>query len=252
MTMEEKLKEYADSQEDMQVDEARVWKTIQASKEALYESEMEVPMSGLAFLFQQAGYIRKRWWLAQGIVLAVLWWLLFLGGNSAYMQRSMGIMTPLFTILILPELWKNQSSASMEIEGASYFSIRKIYAARMLLFAMVDVLLLTVFFLAAAVTLKLTAAQIVVQFFLPMNVTCCICFRSLSSNRSGSGYAALAVSLVWVAVWTLVIMKDEVYQRIAGPIWAAVVLFSVIYLIYSVRRVWKNCGQYWEVNLSWN
>lgn len=252
MTLEERLKEYAGSREDIQVDEARVWKTIQVSKKMLYESEMEVPMSAPAFLFQQAGYIRKRWWIAQGIVLAVLWRLLLLGGSSAYVQRSMGILMPLFVILIFPELWKNQSSVSMEIEGASYFSLRKIYAARLLLFAMVDVLLLTVFFLAAAATLKLTAEQIIVQFFLPMNVTCCICFRSLSSNRSGSGYAALGVSLIWVAAWLLIIMKDEVYRLITGPVWAAAVTFSVIYLIYSVRRVWRNCGQYWEVNLSWN
>ena len=34
----------------------------------------------------------------------------------------------------------------MEVEGATFFSIKNIYAARMLLFGMVDVCLLSVFF----------------------------------------------------------------------------------------------------------
>lgn len=233
-------------------DDAALLETIRVSKKVLYESELEVPMSAREFLFQQAGYIRKRWWAAQGAVLAVLWGMLYLSGSSVYAQRSMGVMTVLFVVFLMPELWKNQNSASMEIEGASYFSLRKIYAARMLLFAMADVLMLSVFFLASSFTLKLTAEQFAIQFLLPMNVTCGICFGSLSTNRAGSGYGAFAGSLIWTAFWLLVVVKDEVYQRISGLVWMAAVIVSVIYLVYSIRRVWKRCGQYWEVNLSWN
>lgn len=252
MTLEKRLKQSAGLTMDAEVDETKIQETICRAQTALYKNELEIPMSGLEFLYQQAGYIRKRWWMGQAVVLAVLWGLLYLGGGSAYTQRSMGIMTPLFVILILPELWKNQSSASMEIEGTSYFSIRRIYAARMLLFAMVDILLLSAFFLAAAFTLQLTAGQIVTQFILPLNVTCCICFRSLSSSRAGSGYAAFSVSMIWAAFWMLVVLRDNVYQMVSGPVWAAAVALSVFYLIYSIRRVWTGCGQYWEVNVSWN
>lgn len=252
MTLEDKLALYSRLTDTPQAEEESIERTIQASMDALYQSEMEVPMSGFSFLFQQAGFIRKRWWIIQAAILTVLWYLLWSSHSSVYIQRSMGMMAPLFTVLILPEIWRNRSSASMEIEGASYFSIRKIYAARMLLFAMADLLLLSLFFLASAFTLKLSAAQIVIQFLLPMNVTCCICFQSLCSNKSGSEYSAFAGILIWTAVWMQIILRQTVYQKISAPVWAGAVLLSVFYLIYCVCRVWKTCGEYWEVNPSWN
>lgn len=252
MTLEERLRAYSDLQEPFQIEEESIQQTILASKNAWYQGEQESHLSGLDFLFQQAGFIRKRYWLFQAIVLLFLWWFLFMNGSTAYAQRSMGIMAPVFVILLFPELWKNQNNASMEIEAASCFSIRRIYAARMLLFAIVDILMLSLFFLTAAFTLKLTIGSVIVQFFLPMDVTCCICFGSLCSNKADSGYLAFIMSLIWIAVWTLIVMQESVYRLITAPVWGAMILLSIIYLIYSIHRVWKNCGRYWEVNLSWN
>ena len=252
MTLDEKLKAYSDSQTIPKIDEECVKKTILASKEALYQSELESPLSGIDFLFHQIRYIRKRWWIAQALVLLALWIFLFISGSGVAMQRSMGIMAPVFVILLLPELWKNQSNASMEVEAASYFSIRKIYAARMTLFAIADLLMLSLFFTVSIVTLKLTVGEMIIQFFLPMNVPCCICFRNLCSNREESGYTAFLMSLVWIAVWMMIVLQERIYRRITAPIWAGVIILSFVYLIYSVCKVWKNCEKYWEVNHSWN
>ena len=84
----------------------------------------------------------------------------------------MGILAPSFVILILPELWKNRSNGAMEVEGATFFSIKNIYAARMLLFGMVDVCLLSVFLITSTFVLQIAFMDILIQFILPMNVTC--------------------------------------------------------------------------------
>lgn len=84
-----------------------------------------------------------------------------------------GALAPLFAILLIPELWRNRHSASMEIEGAALYSLRQIYSARMLLFAMTDTLFLTVFCGLAACTTRATASELVTQFFFPLCVTCC-------------------------------------------------------------------------------
>ena len=78
---------------------------------------------------------------SKGAVLLILWMTMFLSDSSIYTRRCMGILAPSFVILILPELWKNRSNGAMEVEGATFFSIKNIYAARMLLFGMVDVCL---------------------------------------------------------------------------------------------------------------
>ncbi len=242
MTWEKKLREYPRLRERAVPDEEKLLSTIQRAKKAFAEGEMEQPVSWAVFLFQQAAYIQKRWWMAQGIVLAALWRLLCITESSSYLKRSMGILAPLFAILLLPELWKNKRSASMEIEGTVYFPLQKIYAARLLLFAMVDILLLSSFFAAAALTVQLSIGEMVVHFFLPFNVTCCICFRCLCSRRFGTGYHAAVLCILWTAVWLLIILQDAVYQKISGPVWAAAVLGSAAYLACSIYRVWKSCG----------
>lgn len=252
MTLEEKLNEYSKLQEPVPTEEEAIQRTILAAKSAWYREEQENCLSGMDFLIRQACCIRKRCWLLQAAVLLSLWVLLFMNGGTSYTQRIMGILAPVFVILLIPELRKSQNHASMEIEAASYFSIRRIYAARMLLFAASDVLMLSLFFLAASFTLKLTLGAVIVQFFLPMNVTCCICFGCLCSCRPDSDNLAVVISLIWIALWTLIVLDKKVYRLITAPVWGGAVLLSVLLLVCIIRRVWKNCGNYWEVNLSWN
>lgn len=121
MTVDEKLHAYAKNQKDRNIDEKKLQQTIIKSKEAYWDGEIERNMSWLEFLYQQASYIQKHWWFAQGAVLLILWMTMFLSDSSIYTRRCMGILAPSFVILILPELWKNRSNGAMEVEGATFF-----------------------------------------------------------------------------------------------------------------------------------
>lgn len=76
----------------------------------------------------------------------------------------MGVAAALFVILIIPELWKNRSCECMEIEAASYYSLKQVYAARMLLFGVTDVFLITLFLGTASAGLNIGLSELVVQF----------------------------------------------------------------------------------------
>ena len=119
----------------------------------------------------------------------------------------MGILAPSFVILILPELWKNRSNGAYGSRRCNIFSIKNIYAARMLLFGMVDVCLLSVFLITSTFVLQIAFMDILIQFILPMNVTCCICFRLLCSKGDDYVSSTLFSCLIWIAVWTLVVLK---------------------------------------------
>ena len=66
MTVDEKLHAYAKNQKDRNIDEKKLQQTIIKSKEAYWDGEIERNMSWLEFLYQQASYIQKHWWFAQG------------------------------------------------------------------------------------------------------------------------------------------------------------------------------------------
>lgn len=227
-------------------------KTILKSKEAFYEKEAKEFLSGAEFLYQQSKYIRKRWWALQGAILLILWLLLEFTESSFYVRRNMGIAAPLFAVLLLPELWKNRNNVALEIEGSAYYSLRQIYAARIYLFALVDFLLLCLFFLAAILTGKILLREMMIHFFLPYIVTCCICFRSFVSRKTGSEAFSFLLCIVWCAVWSLLILNENVYGVISPFIWSVVIIAAILYLGYCIRKEKKNYREIWEEKSLWS
>lgn len=250
-TVEDKLYEYR-NETLVKPDENHKNRTLEQAKEIFYKNSLNRTSSYFEFLYQQGLFIRKRWWVLQFFILLVLYFLLQKTHMDTLMQRRMGILSSVFIIVMVPELWKNRSSVSMEIEGASYYTLRQIYSARMLLFTAVDGVLLSLFAGIAVSTTAIGIKEIILQFFLPMTITCCICFRTLCSKFSSSEYIAVTMSIFWIALWQLLILQTSVYDTISMPVWIGVCTLTFLYFCYCVRRVLKSCGNYWEVTMKWN
>ncbi len=218
-------------------DESKIKDTVVSARNAFWEKKQN--MSYWDFLYEQTRYIRKRWWGLQLLVLFLAGVFVHEVQDVQLVSRMFGITASLFVILVIPELWKNRSSNAMEVEGAAYFSIRQIYSARLLVFAAVDGVLLTFFTAGLSMTGKVIIGELIIQFFLPMTVTCCICFRSLCSRFAESEYAACFLSLLWTAVWIRIVLSD-IYPSISGPVWAGICGLAVLYLTYTVRRILRE------------
>lgn len=221
--------------------EGGLQKALWESRHAFYENEAADILSDAEFLFQQSKYIRKRWWLLQAGVLMALWSLLEWMKSGYLVQEYMGVAASLFGVLVLPEMWKNRSSNAMEIEGAAYYSLRQVYAARIFLFALVDFMMLCVFSLAAVLGGIIGMEAVLVQFFLPYTVTCCICFKTLYSCRIDSEVFALFLCVAWGMVWLLIQSNEKIYLAVTFPAWLAVLAAAAIYLGYCIWRGQKNC-----------
>ena len=237
---------------DIPCDETALQKTIDASKAAFVAGEAEQTLSSAEFLYQQSKYIRKFWWVAQALLLIALCLLMQISESDFYTRRALGVAAPLFVILILPELWKNRTFDAMEVEGTTFFPVRQVYAARQTLFAGVDLLLLTAFFFGASFFSRITVLELLIQFVLPFNVACCICFRSLYGGRNSSEAFSILLCSIWTGLWILVVLSDAVYSAISVPAWTVLIAASFAYLGYTIRRGQKNIYATWEAKPSWN
>ena len=246
------LREYLGAYQNVCYDERRLQETIRRAKNVFYENEGREMLSRVEFLYQQSRYIHKRWWMLQGTLLFMLWLVLVLAESSFYIQRFMGIAASLFAVLLLPELWKNRSSGALEIESAAYYSLRQIYSARMFLFALVDLFFLSVFSLAVVWIGKIPVEEMIIHFFLPFIVSCCICFHILYSSRRGSESLAMILCMIWCMVWTQLILSEKIYAAISLPVWFLMTAASVLYLGYCIHRGQKKCKEIWEVSSLWN
>lgn len=230
--------------------EVKMQETIRKSKNAFLIAEQERVLSYHKFLWTQLQVIQKRWWVLQFLILVALWIALNSIHDDIYMKRSMGVAASLFVILIIPELWKNRSYRCMEIEAVSYYSLKQVYAARMLLFGIMDIFLVTLFLGTASAGLHFELSELMIQFLFPLCVTACICFGILCSKYSFSEAVAMVLCIIWSAVWLFVVLNETVYSMIAAPIWFTLLGAAILFLIFIVHRILRNCNKYLEVSLD--
>ena len=236
---------------DIPYDEAKLQETITVSKVAFLAGESEQMISHAEFLHYQSKFIKKRWWFLQGLLLAFVCFLLCYMETDYLIRRSLGLAGPLFVILILPELWKNRNFDAMEVECTTYYTIRSIYAARLTLFAGVDILLLSAFFAGTSVFAKITVWEMLIQFLLPFNVTCCICFWTLYSKRIRTEAFALLLCILWTALWSMLILNNRIYIAISVPMWIAALVISFGGMVYTLCRGQEKWQQTLEVKPLW-
>ena len=225
---------------------------VTKSKQIYSEHEAQGYLTKMEFLYQQSRYILKRWWVLQGLLLLALWWVLKKSNSPYFMQRSMGTAAPLLVVLMMPEFCKNRHMNAMEIECTSYFSLRRVYAARLILFASVDLILLSTFSLTTVHTTQLSPWELLVQFILPFNVTCCICFQTLYHKWFRSEIFSMFLCMLWSAAWILIVVNTKLYSMISEPIWYFLLIMSTLYLGYCIYRGQRKCNEIWESDMVWN
>lgn len=250
LTVEEQLSEYGKSF-SLRPDESKIEETILTAKSHFYERAVQRECYYSEFMYQQMCYIKKRWWILQFLALFLSGVLIHGTEDTLYIQRQLGISASLFVILVFPELWRNRSSNSLEIEEAAYFPLRQIYAARLFAFAAVDGIFLVLFAGILSLTQTVSIQEIAIHFFLPMAVTCCICFRSLCARSLASEYVAYALAFFWSAVWNLVVMNGNIYRRISIPVWIVICGMVFFYLTYTVRKMLRKSDSDFIDRESW-
>ena len=227
------------------VNERAIQNVIQQTKNIIVMQE-NGRTSYYEFLLEQSQFIKKRWWFLQGIVLILLWLLLKDSANTGYTERILGILASVFVILIIPEIWKNRKYSAIVIERTSYYSLRQICAARTILFAIVDMIMIVIFFMISYRTIQISLFRMVINFLIPFNVSNCICFRLLYSKRIDTEYTAVFTSMIWIIIWSAIVTQDSLYHKIAKPVWLTCTLLSFGFLIYFIRKSWLVCEEVWE------
>lgn len=247
MNFEQIIKDYKESM-NVVPNEQSIKETVRKSIEVYCTAEQERMLSYWDFLWAQLRHIRKRWWFFQLLLLFMLWAALPSAQGEELLQRIFGVVAVLFVILVIPELWKSQTYQLREIEATSYYSLRQIYAARMFLFGIVDVVLITVFCANAAITMNILISQLMVQFLFPMEVTTAICFGILCSRYCVSEATAIMMCVAWSAVWLVIILNDRIYNAITFPLWIAFMGTAFVLLAAAMYRMLHDCNHFMEEN----
>ncbi len=230
--------------------EERIRETIHRSKEAFTVCEQTQSINNFEFLISQFRLIRKRWWLLQMFLLSGAMIVLPCMQNKASVVRMLGVLGVLFVVLLIPEFWKNRSFDCMQIEGTCFYSLRQIYAARMFLFGITDLVLLTSFCAGVRGALGIVVELVLIQFVFPMLVAACICLGTLCIHVPLNEGAAVFGCLLWSVIWCVIILNEAVYAAITIPMWHVLFGSAVVFLSGIVYKTIHDCNQYWEVDFG--
>ncbi len=242
MELERELRMYKE-QRKVVVKEKNILQTIEKSKEVFLLGEQQYSVRYFSFLVAQFRLIQKRWWVLQTLMLCLASILLPYVQNRISMLRILSVLGVLFVVLIIPEFWKNKHYDCMQIEGACLYSLRQIYAARMIWFGTVDMFVLTVFIVIARGALGLTMVELLIQFLFPMLVAACICFGTLCSNRLANEGNAILGCISWSAIWCFIILNETVYMAITAPVWCMMFGIFITFLSGAIYKTIHDCNE---------
>lgn len=245
MKLEKELQNYRE-QNRVEAREEKIRETIEQSKKTFLLGEQEKPIHYFEFLLGQFRVIRKRWWILQTLTLGLVSVGLSNLQDREAMLRVLGVIGVLFVVLVIPEFWRNKSCDCMQVEATCLYSLRQIYAARMVLFGLIDTLILTWFFVTISGRIGFTVTELLVQFVFPMLVAACICFGTLCSRTIWNEGVAIFFCLLWSAVWYVILLNEVVYAAIAFPIWCALFGAALVFLACVVYRTIHDCNRCWE------
>ncbi len=226
--------------------EEKIRQTVGQSKALYFRQEEKRLLTYPEFLWIQLQYTRKRWWMLQAGLLILTSLLMPLIEANYYRIRSMGVIGCLFVVLMIPELWRNKSGDSTQVEAACLYSLRQIYAARITLFGLVDLFLLTWFCLGLG-AMGFTLMEVLSHFLLPVTTTAAICFSLLCGKQNWTELSSLTACLGWGSLWWLILMNESLYRRILPAVWMVLLGLAFALLVLAVCRTVRTTNQYWEV-----
>lgn len=246
----ERFTQYINHYQTLSKDQAtgeQINRCVDAISLEVRSNEPSVLTTYWMFIKGQWHFIEKKWWLFQGILLFLTSLYLTSSSFTHTDEKKLGIMGTLFIILMIPELWKNQSTHSTEIEQTTYFTLKQIYAARMILFLWVDITFIMVFCAFVTLSVQMTYLSLIINFLFPMIVTAIICFSILSRYEKMNESIAIMFCVVWNGLWTFCVTTLPIYESISPIIGVILFLIAILGLVVVVKNTLKRANDLREV-----
>ncbi|MCC0679487.1 hypothetical protein IC218_04340 [Clostridioides sp. ES-S-0005-03] len=209
-------------------------------------SNADKRMNSIDFFISQIGFIRKRTWIIQFLVLCTICALLFntsRDNNSFYEILSLvSVAVPLFILTNIEEIAKVYNNSVLEIEFSTKNTLHKIIATRMIVFGVSDLLFMCVILLLAKQIIDINTLYIIIYILVPFNLMCIGCLEIINRNRGKSTnyYCMIYGTSLVLLIFMLGTFKNSIYQFESIEQWLIIFLVTSVILIHEIKKTWKH------------
>lgn len=157
------------------------------------------PMSLTRFLCSQIGYIRKRIWFLDAVVLAAA--LLFAPRLAESAIWTAAALVPLMAVSVIAESGRSQRFGMSELEMASRFSLRSVIFSRLVILGGANIFVFTALIFVVGSAAGTSFLQTGVYLLCPYFITTSLCLWATRHIHSADSiYVCLGIAIFMSAI----------------------------------------------------
>lgn len=218
------------------------------TKMLLKKTDITFHMTDTQFILGQMGFIKRRVWIGQFVLLLVICMVIrsyVMTYTMNYLALPMiSALAPLLLVFNIEEIARISYRSMLEIEMAAKYSLKKLMLSRLCILGITDLIMLTVFILYLNMYSEKSLFLIVLYSLVPFNITVIGLLHLLKHQEKGRyDYMALAYTLLVCVIFVLAPQRRPVfYSGAYDNIWILAFLISFGILLRKLLSVWKHVG----------
>ncbi len=205
------------------------------------------------FYFQQFGFIRKKVWIIQFLILLFCGLRLYSYPASMQVINLISSIAPLIYISTFTELSRTYTYKTVELELSTQYTLSQVMLSRISILGLMNILSLTILGIFVGIKTSLYAYEIFLYICVPFMITCfgCLWILNKFKNKESNYYCfAFGVFIMGiVSISTLYLPK--LYISSSLWIWIVMLVIAMIGVAIQLYKLVINCNKKYDcINLT--
>lgn len=203
----------------------------------------------------QLQYLSAGYWILQGallaVMLAVMYWMNRNAEDAMACMAAGSAFAAFAGVTGIQELGRSMAYHMTELEQTFYLNIKQMLALRMILFAGMDLLFLTVLAILTRQGTDWSIGELCIYLLVPFAASHIVYFSVLTlvKNRRAR-YIQTGAAILSVVISMMPAMVQEAYRTASVPVWTGILVCMLAVLGIQIRTLLQKAAK--GELLCWN
>ncbi|MEG1059695.1 MAG: hypothetical protein RSE57_05965 [Clostridia bacterium] len=197
------------------------------------------------FYFQQFGFIRKKVWVIQFLILLFCGLRLYSYPASMQVINLISSISPLIFISGVREISRNYTYGTVELELSTQYTLNQVMISRISILGLMNILSITVLVAFVGAKTSLHTYAVFLYICVPFMVTCfgCLWILNRFKNKESNYYCfAFGVSIMGiVSISTSYLPK--LYLSYSLWVWSVMLVIAMIGVAIQLYNLVNSCNK---------
>ncbi|MEG2934996.1 MAG: hypothetical protein RR844_00745 [Clostridium sp.] len=205
------------------------------------------------FYFQQFGFIRKKVWLIQFVILLFCGLRLYNYPGLVQVISLISAISPLIFLSGITELSRTYTYGTIEIELSTQYTLSQVMISRVSILGLMDILCITILCSIVGITTSLRPYTAFLYICVPFMLTCfgCLWILNRCKNKECNYYCLALGAFIMLVVSLSVAFLPKLYIASSLWIWNCMLFIIVVGVYKQAYKLISSCDKKYDyMNLT--